>query len=49
MPSAQAVQTKDNAVYTTSNGAPVKEPYASQRVGFNGPLLLQGASTVLER
>ncbi|KAF9649596.1 catalase [Thelephora ganbajun] len=41
MPSAQVIQTKDDAIYTTSNGAPVKEPYASQRVGFNGPLLLQ--------
>ena len=42
MPSNQAAQTEDNAVYTTSNGAPVKEPFASQRAGFNGPLLLQG-------
>ena len=32
----------DGAVYTTSNGAPVNEPYASQRAGINGPLLLQG-------
>jgi hypothetical protein len=28
--------------YTTSNGAPVSEPYAAQRAGINGPLLLQG-------
>lgn len=28
-------------VYTTSNGAPVSEPYAAQRAGINGPLLLQ--------
>ena len=42
MPSLQASQTQDNAIYTTSNGAPVKEPHASQRVGSNGPLLLQG-------
>ena len=29
-------------VYTTSNGAPVGEPYAAQRIGTTGPLLLQG-------
>ena len=29
-------------VYTTSNGAPVSQPYAAQRAGLNGPLLLQG-------
>uniref|UniRef100_A0A060T260 Catalase n=1 Tax=Blastobotrys adeninivorans TaxID=409370 RepID=A0A060T260_BLAAD len=28
-------------VYTTSNGCPVTDPYAAQRVGSNGPLLLQ--------
>ncbi|KDR65378.1 hypothetical protein GALMADRAFT_148747 [Galerina marginata CBS 339.88] len=28
-------------VYTTSNGAPVSVPYAAQRAGINGPLLLQ--------
>ncbi|XP_006456321.1 catalase [Agaricus bisporus var. bisporus H97] len=28
-------------VYTTSNGAPVNEPYSAQRAGFHGPLLLQ--------
>lgn len=28
-------------VYTTANGCPVTSPYASQRVGNNGPLLLQ--------
>jgi len=28
-------------VYTTSNGAPVSNPEAAQRVGTNGPLLLQ--------
>ena len=28
-------------VYTTSNGAPVPHPYETQRVGENGPLLLQ--------
>lgn len=29
------------SVYTTSNGAPVPHPYAAQRAGVNGPLLLQ--------
>lgn len=29
------------SVYTTSNGAPILNPEASQRVGHNGPLLLQ--------
>jgi catalase len=29
------------AFYTTSSGAPVFNPEASQRVGTNGPLLLQ--------
>jgi len=41
MPSAQVWNNKDGAVYTTSNGAPVNEPYAAQRAGVNGPLLLQ--------
>ncbi|VDB95626.1 unnamed protein product [Peniophora sp. CBMAI 1063] len=41
MPSQQVFDNKDGATYTTSNGAPVREPYAAQRVGFNGPLLLQ--------
>lgn len=44
MPSAQVFNNKDGAVYTASNGAPVKEPYAAERVGTFGPLLLQGAS-----
>ncbi|WVW83742.1 hypothetical protein I302_105763 [Kwoniella bestiolae CBS 10118] len=30
-----------DAVYTTSNGMPVPHPYAVQRAGFDGPLLLQ--------
>lgn len=30
-----------DTVYTTSNGAPIPHPYESQRVGENGPLLLQ--------
>ncbi|MCJ1352420.1 MAG: hypothetical protein MMC33_002404 [Icmadophila ericetorum] len=29
------------ALYTTSNGAPMPHPYEAQRVGENGPLLLQ--------
>ncbi|KAF6760383.1 catalase [Ephemerocybe angulata] len=41
MPSQQVWSNKDGAVYTTSNGAPVSEPYAAQRAGVNGPLLLQ--------
>ena len=41
--SSQQVSNADNgAVYTTSTGAPVAEPYAAQRVGSLGPLLLQG-------
>jgi catalase len=38
------VKTKeftDAPVYTTSNGCPVMNPQAAQRVGDNGPLLLQ--------
>ena len=42
MPSKRALEAQDNAVFTTSNGAPVAEPYAAQRIGFHGPLLLQG-------
>lgn len=42
MPSSQ-VTNNDNAVYTTSNGAPVARPYAAERVGTDGPLLLQGS------
>lgn len=47
MTSNQPIPTKDNAVYTTSNGAPVNEPYAAQRVGPIGPLLLQGMYNVV--
>ena len=43
MPSQQALSTQDGQVYTTSNGAPVAEPYAIQRVGDHGGALLQGA------
>ncbi|KAI0090631.1 catalase [Irpex rosettiformis] len=41
MPSPKAVETKDGAVFTASNGAPVAEPYAAHRIGTNGPLLIQ--------
>jgi catalase len=44
MPSQQVFDSKDGAVYTTSNGAPIKEPYGAQKIGFNGPLVLQGMS-----
>jgi catalase len=46
MPTKAVFNSKDGAVYTTSNGAPVAEPYAAQRAGFHGPLLLQGTSTI---
>jgi catalase len=42
MPSKQVFSTQDTGVYTTSNGAPVSEPYAAQRAGVQGALLLQG-------
>ncbi|RDX49156.1 catalase [Lentinus brumalis] len=41
MPSQAVFESKDNAVYTTSTGAPVSKPYAAQRIGHFGPLLLQ--------
>ncbi|KAF5353878.1 hypothetical protein D9756_007309 [Leucocoprinus leucothites] len=41
MPSPAVFNNKDGAVYTTSNGAPVNEPYSAQRAGLHGPLLLQ--------
>lgn len=41
MPSEAVFKSKDNGVYTTSNGAAVAEPYAFQRAGPTGPLLLQ--------
>ncbi|KAF8581177.1 catalase [Ramaria rubella] len=41
MPSQQVFNSKDGALYTTSNGAPVTEPYAAGRLGRTGPLLLQ--------
>ena len=33
--------TSDKTIYTTSNGTPYPHPYETQRVGVNGPLLLQ--------
>ena len=42
MPSAHVFNNKDGAVYTTSTGAPVLKPYGAERVGKNGPLLIQG-------
>ena len=30
-----------DCLYTTSNGVPMPHPYETQRVGENGPLLLQ--------
>ena len=47
MPSKKVSSTTDSGVYTTSNGAPVSEPYAAQRAGIQGPLLLQGTSSRL--
>ncbi|GBE84665.1 catalase [Sparassis latifolia] len=41
MPSQQVFNSRDGAVYTTSTGAPVGEPYAAERIGGLGPLLLQ--------
>ncbi|EKM53322.1 uncharacterized protein PHACADRAFT_259598 [Phanerochaete carnosa HHB-10118-sp] len=46
MPTKRALEAQDKAVYTTSSGAPVAEPYAAQRVGNNGPLLLQDFSLI---
>jgi catalase len=33
--------TDEEVIYTTSNGVPYPHPYETQRVGENGPLLLQ--------
>lgn len=38
---ASTFQYSEKPVYTTSNGCPVEDPEAFQRVGQNGPLLLQ--------
>lgn len=40
VPSKQE-ETSDTGVYTTSGGNPYPEPYEAQRLGTNGPLLLQ--------
>lgn len=32
---------EEKPMYTTSNGCPIMDPESSQRVGQNGPLLLQ--------
>jgi catalase len=48
MPSQAVFNGNDNATYTVSNGAPqYGEPYAAQRLGPNGPLLLQGIRPAL--
>ncbi|KAK4701246.1 catalase, partial [Phenoliferia sp. Uapishka_3] len=41
MPPPSVINKTDGATYTTSQGAPVSEPYAAERIGRNGPLLLQ--------
>lgn len=41
MPSQEIFNQPDGATYTTSQGRPVQEPYAAERIGTNGPLLLQ--------
>ena len=46
MPSKQ-VTNNDNGLYTTSNGAPVAQPYAAEKVGVHGPLFLQGQCRTL--
>jgi catalase len=33
--------TSEEVIYATSNGVPYPHPYETQRVGENGPLLLQ--------
>ncbi|KAI9846759.1 MAG: peroxisomal catalase A [Sclerophora amabilis] len=40
-PAANTLRYDEKPVYTSSNGCPVMDPEASQRVGQNGPLLLQ--------
>ncbi|GAA5948815.1 hypothetical protein JCM10213_008692 [Rhodosporidiobolus nylandii] len=41
MPTTEVFQKPDLATFTTSQGRPVQEPYAAERAGRNGPLLLQ--------
>lgn len=38
---AGTLRYEEKPVYTTSNGCPVMDPEAAQRIGPNGPLLLQ--------
>jgi catalase len=38
---AGTLRYEEKPVYTTSNGCPINDPESSQRVGQNGPLLLQ--------
>jgi catalase len=38
---ASTFKYTEKPVYTTSNGCPVQNPEAFQRLGTNGPLLLQ--------
>lgn len=38
---ASTFKYTEKPVYTTSNGCPVENPESFQRVGQNGPLLLQ--------
>ena len=38
---AGTLRYEEKPVYTTSNGCPIMDPESSQRVGQNGPLLLQ--------
>ncbi|GAA5897117.1 hypothetical protein JCM6882_001797 [Rhodosporidiobolus microsporus] len=41
MPSQQVFQQRDGATFTTSQGRPVEQPYAAERAGRHGGLLLQ--------
>ncbi|GAA5862269.1 hypothetical protein JCM5353_006359 [Sporobolomyces roseus] len=41
MPSEQVMNKPDGATFTDSQGHPLQEPYAAQRAGAQGPLLLQ--------
>ncbi|GAA5841222.1 hypothetical protein JCM5353_001203 [Sporobolomyces roseus] len=41
MPSEQVMKKPDGATFTDSQGHPLQEPYAAQRAGAQGPLLLQ--------
>lgn len=38
---ASTLRYSEKPVYTTSNGCPVQHPEEFQRIGQNGPLLLQ--------